>query len=53
MFQEGSWCLVAYHGAQAKLHNLKIEGQGVRARSSPIGSAHVIVQRGFGKKMGV
>ena len=27
-------------------------GSGVRTRSSPIGSAHVIVHRGFGKKMG-
>ena len=29
-----------------------ILGSGVRTRSSPIGSAHVIVHRGFGKKMG-
>ena len=27
-------------------------GSGVRTRSSPTGSAHVIVYRGFGKKMG-
>ena len=40
------WC-------SGKVAQFKIEGQGVRARSSPIGSAHVIVQRGFGKKMGV
>ena len=27
-------------------------GSGVRTRSFPIGSAHVIVHRGFGNKMG-
>ena len=31
---------------------IKNRGSGVRTRSSPIGSAHVIVHRGFGKKMG-
>ena len=37
--------------AQKKLHNSKSRVR-VRTRSSPIGSAHVIVHRGFGKKMG-
>ena len=45
---EGVWLQTRV--AQTKLHNLK-SWVGVRTRSSPIGSAHVIVHRGFGKKM--
>ena len=37
--------------AQTKLHNLKSRVE-VRTRSFTIGSAHVIVHRGFGKKTG-
>ena len=52
MSQERRGCLVADQGGSDKVAQFKIEGRGVRTRSSPIGSAHVIVHRGFGKKMG-
>ena len=45
MSQEGRGCLVANQGGSDKVAQFKIEG-----RSSPMGSAHVIVRRGFGKK---
>ena len=47
MSQEGIGCLVTDQGGSDKSR-----GSEVRTRSSPIGSAHIIVHRGFGKKMG-
>ena len=52
MSQEGRGCLVADQGGSDKVVQFKIEvrGGGVgggRTRSRPIGSAHIIVQRGF------
>ena len=44
-------CLVADQGGSDKVAQFKSR-VGVQTRSSPIGSAHVIVHRGFGKKMG-
>ena len=49
--RRGEGVLLQTRVAQTKLHNLKSR-VGVRTRSSPIGSAHVRVHRGFGKKMG-
>ena len=53
MSQEGSGCLVADQGGSDKVAQFKIEGRGSGpAVPLPIGSAHVIVHRGFEKKMG-
>ena len=43
--QEGRGCLVADQGGSDRVALFKIDGRGVRTRSSPIGSAHVIVHR--------
>ena len=51
MSQEGRGCLVADQGGSDKVAQFKIEGRGVRTRSSLIGSAHVKPQshiHGFG-----
>ena len=45
MSQEGRGCLVPDQGGSDKVAQFKIEGRGS-------GSAHVIVHRVFGKKMG-
>ena len=52
MSQEGRGCLVGDQGGSDKVAQFKMEGLEVRIRSSPIGSAHVIIHRGFGNKMG-
>ena len=50
---QGRGCLVADQGGSDKVAQFKIEGRGSGpAVPSAIGSAHVIVHRGFGKKMG-
>ena len=52
MSQEGRGCLVADQGGSDKVAQFKIEGRGSGPTVPPIGSAHVIVHRGFGKKLG-
>ena len=51
MSHEGRGCLVADQGGSDKVAQFKIEGWGSDPQL-PIGSAHVVVHKGFGKKMG-
>ena len=51
MSQAGRGCLVGDQGGSHKVAQFKIEGRGPD-RSSHIGSAHVIIHRGFRNKMG-
>ena len=52
MCQEGRGCPVADQGGSDKVAQSKVEGRGSGPVVSPIGSAHAIVHRGFGKKIG-
>ena len=52
MSQEGRGCLVADQDGSDKVAKFEIEGRGPDPQL-PIGSAHVIVHRVFGKKNGI
>ena len=52
MSQEGRGCLVGDQGGSDKVAQFKIEGLRSGSAGPPIGSAHVIIHRRFGNKMG-
>ena len=52
MFHEGRGCLVADQGGSDKVAQFKIEGRGSGPAVPPLDPRHVIVHRGFGKKIG-
>ena len=52
MSQEGKGCLVANQDGSDKVAQLKIEGRGSGPAVPPL-DPHIIVHRGFGKKMGI
>ena len=52
MSQEWRGCLVADQGGSDKVAQVKIEGRVSELAVPPLDPRHVIVHRGFGKKMG-